>query len=401
MNRQPYCTPPRDWPATLTPWWVKLSRGYRLRQLRKGQRLVDIESQNIEVVTRAVAAGKGVLITPNHSVHYDAPALYAAFDRVRQPIAIMTAWQVFAMSTRFECWAMQRLGCFSIDREGTDRQAFKHAVQVVQEEPHPLVIFPEGDIYHTTDFVTPFREGAAAIALTAAKRSQRPTVIVPCGIKFWYVDDPREGLLTTMRQIEERLHLRVLADAPLPDRIHRLAEAALALKELDYLGYTCSGRLRDRIRGLLETVVSRLEKRHAIGDTRGTPPERVKSLRQAIIRRLEDETNPPAKDSHEARQLYCDMEDLFFAMQLYSYRGDYLADNPSIERLAETIDKFEEDVLGLDYPTVRGDRRVTLRFGEPMELAPGKSDRSAAELTNRMQSAVQSQIDALNAQSST
>jgi hypothetical protein len=224
---------------------------------------------------------------------------------------------------------------------------------------------------------------------------------VPCGIKFWYVDDPREGLLATMRQIEERLHLRVLADAPLPDRIHRLAEAALALKELDYLGYTCSGRLRDRIRGLLETVVSRLEKRHAIADTRGTPPERVKSLRQAIIRRLEDETNPPAKDSHEARQLYCDMEDLFFAMQLYSYRGDYLADNPSIERLAETIDKFEEDVLGLDYPTVRGDRRVTVRFGEPIELAPGKSDRSAAELTNLMQSAVQSQIDALNTQSST
>lgn len=399
MNRQPYCTPPRSWPATLTPWWVKLSRGYRRRQLRKGQRLVDIEAQNIEVVTDAVAAGKGVLITPNHSVHYDAPSLYAAFDDVRQPVYIMTAWQVFAMSTRFECWAMQRLGCFSIDREGTDRQAFKHAVQVLQEQPHPLVIFPEGDIYHTTDYVTPFREGAAAIALTAAKRSQRPTLIVPCGIKFWYIDDPRDGLLATMQQIEERLHLRVLADSPLPARIHRLAEAALALKELDYLGYTCSGRLRDRIRGLLETVVSRLEKRHAITDTRGTPPERVKSLRQAIIRRLEDETNPPASGSSEERQLHCDMEDIFFAMQLYSYRGDYLADSPSIERLAETIDKFEEDVLGLDYPAVRGDRRVSIRFGEPIELAPGKSDRGAAELTILMQSAVQSQIDALNAQS--
>ncbi|MEO8496941.1 MAG: 1-acyl-sn-glycerol-3-phosphate acyltransferase [Planctomycetota bacterium] len=401
MNRQPYCTPPRSWAPTLTPWWIKISRGYRRRQLRKGQRLVEIEAQNIEVVTEAVAGGKGVLITPNHSVHYDAPSLYAAFDEVRQPVYIMTAWQVFAMSTKFECWAMQRLGCFSIDREGTDRQAFKQAVQVVQEESHPLVIFPEGDIYHTTDFVTPFREGAAAIALTAAKRSVRPTLIVPCGIKFWYLDDPREGLLATMRQIEERLHLRVLVDVPLPARIHRLAEAALALKELDYLGYTCSGRLRDRIRGLLETVVSRLEKRHAIADTRGTPPERVKALRQAIIRRLEDETNPPAKDGEESRQLYCDMEDLFFAMQLYSYRGDYLADNPSIERLAETIDKFEEDVLGLDYPAVRGDRRVTIRFGEPIELAPGKSDRNAAELTKLMQSAVQSQIDALNARSST
>ena len=48
MNRQPYCTPPRSWTATLTPWWVKISRGYRRRQLRQGQRLVDIETQNIE-----------------------------------------------------------------------------------------------------------------------------------------------------------------------------------------------------------------------------------------------------------------------------------------------------------------------------------------------------------------
>jgi 1-acyl-sn-glycerol-3-phosphate acyltransferase len=400
MNRQPYCTPPRSWSASLTPWWIQLSRRHRRRQLRRGQQLVDIASQNINVVVDALAADKGVLITPNHSVHYDAPALYAAFDELHQPLSIMTAWQVFAMATKFECWAMQRLGCFSINREGTDRQAFKQAVQVVQDESYPLVIFPEGDVYHTTDLVTPFREGAAAIALTAAKRSKRPTVIVPCGIKFWYINDPRDSLLDAMQQIEERLHLRVAVNSPLPDRIHRLAEAALALKELDYLGYTCSGRLRDRIRGLLETVLVRLEKRHAVKETQGTPPERVKSLRQAIIQGLEDEQEPPAKNSDEERQLHCDMEDLFFAMQLYSYRGDYLANDPSVERLAETIDKFEEDVLGLDYPTVRGDRRVVIRFGEPIELAPGKSRLSPAELTIRMQSMVQSQINGLNAQSS-
>ena len=175
----------------------------------------------------------------------------------------------------------------------------------------------------------------------------------------------------------------------------------MAIKELDYLGYTCSGRLRDRIRGLLETVLSRLEQRHSTTTSQGSPPERVKALRQAIIRQLEDEANPPAPGSGRLNQLHRDMEDLFFAMQLYSYRGDYLAHDPSIERLAETIDKFEEDVLGLDYPTVRGDRRVTIRFGEPIELACGKSDQSVAKLTKLMQSSIQSQIDALNAQSST
>ncbi|MBP86441.1 MAG: glycerol acyltransferase [Planctomycetaceae bacterium] len=397
MNRQPYCSPPASWPAKLAPWWIRLSRGYRHRQLIGKQRIVDISPDNIAVVQSALTSGNGVLITPNHSAHYDAPALYAAFDEIRQPLYIMTAWQVFGLATKFERWAMQRLGCFSIDREGTDRQAFKQAVEVVQNEPHPLVIFPEGDIYHTTDYVTPFRDGAAAIALSAAKRSERPISIVPCGIKFWYVDDPREQLLEAMQRIEERLYLRVDPDSPLPDRIHRLAEAALALKELDYLGYTCSGKLRDRIRGLLETVVSRLERKHKITKTGGTPPERVKTLRQAIIRCLEDEESPPGESNGEARHLRCDMEDLFFAMQLYSYRGDYLVTNPSIERLAETVDKFEEDVLGLDYPSVRGNRRVAIRFAEAIELQPGKSKQNAAELTEIMQSRVQATIDNSNA----
>ena len=393
MNRQPYCSPPASWPAKLTPWWIRLSRGYRRRLLTSKQRIREISATNIDIVQSQLASGHGVLITPNHSAHYDAPALYAAFDRVRQPLYIMTAWQVFGMATRFEGWAMQRLGCFSIDREGTDRQAFKQAVDVLQSEPHPLVIFPEGDIYHTTDYVTPFRDGAAAIALSAAKRSERPISIVPCGIRFRYLDDPREQLTEAMQQIEERLHLRADPRMPLSDRIHRLAEAALALKELDYLGYTCSGRLRDRIRALLESVVSRLEEKHGITKTEGTPPERVKALRQTLIRRLEDEESPPDETNGEAWGLRCDMEDIFFAMQLYSYRGDYLVDNPSIERLAETVDKFEEDILGLDYPSVRGERRVVIRFAEPIELAPGKSRRSAAELTEVMQSRVQAAID--------
>ena len=41
------------------------------------------------------------------------------------------------------------------------------------------------------------------------------------------------------------------------------------------------------------------------------------------------------------------------------------------------------------------------RFGESLEVVPGKTNQSAEELTKFMQTAVQSQIDALNSQSST
>lgn len=400
MNRQPYCTPPRWWEPKLTPWWVRMSRGYRRRQLEQQQLLDSIEVTNGEIVRQAINAGKGVLITPNHSVHYDAPCLYVAMDRFDLPLYFLTAWQVFGMATRFERIAMQRLGCFSIDRESTDRQAFKQSVQILQEKPHPLVIFPEGDIYHTTDVVTEFRDGAAAIALTAAKRAARPIVVVPCGIKFWYLDDPSANLLSTMRRIEERLFLRTDQNMPLADRIHRLAEAALALKELDYLGQTREGRLRDRIRHLLDAVLLQLETRHGIQHRGESPPARVKTLRQAVIAKLNEPATPASPGDVLAERLGMDMEDLFFVVQLYSYRGDYLADQPTIERLAETVDKFEEDILGRDYPEVRGHRRVSIRFGNPLEVGVGAARQSAAELTKTMHASVQRLIDEINDRSS-
>ena len=392
MNRQPYGSPPRWWPPKLSPRWVRLTRGWRLRQLRGTQQVVEVDTDGIEHLQDAMTAGKGVLIAPNHSVHYDSAALYVAADRIDVPLYFMTAWQVFAMSSHFERWAMQRLGCFSIDRESTDKSAFKQAVTILKEEPYPLVIFPEGDIYHTTDRVTPFREGAAAIALSAAK-SERPIVVIPCGIRFTYVDDPTHQLQELLSRLEERIYLRPMTEAPLAKRIHRFAEAALALKELDYLGCTSQGRLRDRVGELTEAVLAQLEDRHELDAGDRTPPERAKELRRKVITRLEDAAVQNG-NTRQFERLQQDMEDVFFVMQCFSYPGDYLSDTPSIERLAETADKFEEDVFGVDVPTVRGRRRAQIAFGSPIEVVRAQNGRGqTVELTERMQHSVQSLLD--------
>jgi 1-acyl-sn-glycerol-3-phosphate acyltransferase len=298
------------------------------------------------------------------------------------------------MSTRWEQWAMQRLGCFSIDRESADRKAYKQAVDILQNAPHPLVIFPEGDIYHVSDRITAFREGAAAIAIAAARRAVRSIVVVPCAIKFWYIDDPTAELVQLMEQLETRLLLRPQPELELPERIHRFAQALLALKELDYLGMTQTGSVRDRVSYLAETVLAALETRHRLTSGGKSIPERVKELRQKVIAelgRLEEQPRNPA-----VTLLLRDMEDLFFVMQLFSYPGDYLLDEPTVERLAETLDKFEEDVLQRDYPSVRGRRRASIRFGEPIPVnAQGKRDQ-VAELTRLMQDGVQGLLDELN-----
>ena len=88
-------------------------------------------------------------------------------------------------------------------------------------------------------------------------------------------------MLSVANEIEQRLHLRS-NDMQLADRIHRIAEAALALKELDYLGHTRSGKLRERVGYLLDAVLTEMEKRHALPSKQAGPPERVKALRQHV-----------------------------------------------------------------------------------------------------------------------
>jgi hypothetical protein len=296
------------------------------------------------------------------------------------------------MSSRFEQWSMQRHGCFSIDRENVDLSAFRLSIEILRDSPYPLVIFPEGDIYHTNDRVTPFRDGAAAVALAAAKRSGRRIVCVPCALKWWFLDDPTPKLLELMDRLEERLLWRPRPDLALPERIYRLAGGMLALKEQEYLGAAQTGTILQRREALITTVLQQMEQLHDL-KAAGTVPERVKTLRQTVITKQQ---LPDLADAQRA-ELAGQMEELFTVVQMFSYPGDYVAECPSRERIAETLDKFEEDLFRVTYPGVRGRRRVVVRFGEPLEVPRGRTRKeAAAELTTELERRVQGLLDELN-----
>ena len=421
MNRQPFATPPQSWESRMTPWFARAWFPMVRREMRNKADIQKVEIHGLEHLRAVVASGAGVLITPNHSFHYDSYVLGHAAHEITRPFHVMAAWQVFNAATPFQRFIMQRSGVFSIDRESADLGAFKRSVEILRSHQCPLVIFPEGDIYHTNDRVRPFREGAAAIALSAAKRADRPTVIIPAAIKCRYVTDPTPGLLDLMSRLEQSLHWRPHTHLPLPERIYRFAEGLLALKELEYLGHHQTGTVQSRTAALIGQLIDDQERRHNIEKRTGTVPERVKELRRHHIERLSasgegeapaeprevrapsdsaapQERRPPAVrpklDDATRRQLERDMEDLFFVIQLYSYPGDYVAEKPSIERIAETLDKFEEDVLRVKYPTPRGTRHATVRFGEPIPLAHERASRDAtAALTTQLEQRVQGLLD--------
>ncbi len=396
MNDQPYGIPDKHWPAKLTYWWYRAARSLRHKALAQ-QQITSVQIEQIEHLQGALDAQLGVMLTPNHSFHWDSYCLFQAADQLKTPFYVMTAWQVFSQSKWFERESMQRCGCFSVDRENTDIQSMKTAMDILQRRKEPLVVFPEGDIYHSNDRLTTLREGAAAIALMAARKSERPIAVVPVAIKRWYLEDPTESLTQTAEKIERRLFWKPHSHLPLVDRILNIANGLLSLKEIERLGHSRQGSLPERIGFLIDAVLTQAESKYAISSAKTLTPERIKEIRRKIIQeRVEQAEQAPASKHKEWEG---DMQDMFFATQLYSYPGDYLQENPTWERQAETLDKLEEDVLGASYPTTHAPKAVRIRFDEPIRLPQGKEKKlSTEQLTDQIQDRIQTMLDALNSQ---
>ena len=213
----------------LSPLAVRLSGGLRRRIIRTGPRITDVEVRGAEHVRGALDAGHGVLITPNHSVHGDPMIVYEAAREFGSALYFMGAWQVLGLANPITRAFLRFHGCFSVDREGTDRQALQQAVDVLQNHKEPLVIFPEGEVYHCNERVTPFREGPAAMAVMAARKAERDVVIVPCGLRYYYVEDPLPALLTLMDNVEAALFWRPTPQRPIAERLYRVADGMLGL----------------------------------------------------------------------------------------------------------------------------------------------------------------------------
>jgi 1-acyl-sn-glycerol-3-phosphate acyltransferase len=381
MDRYPYAQPKRWWPPRPHRGWVRFWRPLRRFQQRQGHRIRRIDVDGLDHVHRASDAGYGVLVTPNHAGHGDCYLLLEALSRLPGPSYIMTAWQVFQMMPRWQQIAYCQHGCFSINREGHDLRAFRQALKTLAATSHPLVIFPEGEVYHLNDLVKPFREGTLMIASAAVRQSGRPVACLPCAIKYFYINDPRPQLLTVVQQIERKLGIRAADNLSLDQRVERLQLETLAWREEQYLGQPRDGDPARRRDQLIETLLDQLEHRYDL-DARDLPiPERVTQLRQKLI-------SIAADDGHQTS-----LDDVFAAVQLYSYEFGYVASNPTVERIAETVDKLEEDVLGLTTARIRGTRRGIIRFGEPLLLEQPTDRNTGLAQTERLRDRVQHLID--------
>ena len=270
MNRLPLPDqlPYHFLPPRVSPFWVSTSRLFIRYLLRRLQWLRSFEFSGVEHLQGVIRKGDGVLITPNHPDFADPGVMFELSRRLRLPFCYMAAYQIFDGGAGLRKFILPRLGVFPVDREGSDRAAFSVGLDILVKGRNPLVIFPEGEIYHLADRLTPLREGAAALAIIAAKKKvaedEKKTVwIVPTAIKYRFLDgyDPLPELHDLMSDLEARFTWSNAPARPLLERMYRYAEGLLTLKELEYFDVPRSGALKERIGGLRAHLLDEMEDR--------------------------------------------------------------------------------------------------------------------------------------------
>lgn len=368
--------------------WPRFLQLFVRRRLRKDFGITNLQFDGLDKVRASVAAGHSVVIAPNHCRPADPLVVNELCRQAGLQPQMMASWHVFKTS-RFQAFILRRVGAFSVYREGTDRQALNAAIDVLTTGKRPLVIFPEGVITRTNDRVLAMMEGLAFIARSAAKKiaKEKPdakVVVHTVAIRYRTHANIEQELHAALDDIEARLSWRDRRGETLKDRIHRVGKALLWLKEIDYFGEPQSGTVADRLGNLIDQILVPMEKEWLGAESQSdkTPVARVKALRSAILPEMIDGN---LRDEEKTRR-WDQLADMYLAQQLGHYPPDYVSDDPTPERMLETVEKFEEDLT--DYVRIYRPMTAEIKVGDAIEVATkrvrGEQDPVMAQLESDM-----------------
>ncbi len=389
---------PEFYPPKPSRFWRTVFEPVRKHFLRRVYKISSIDIAGMDHL-QGIKDGDGVLVAPNHSHDSDPHVMLdVARQFHRQPYA-MAAWQIFKMHGGLDGFFLQRMGAYSVDREGCDRRAMKQTIELLTGGKN-VIVFPEGEVDRLNDRLTPLREGVAFMAASAQRdldksQASNRVWIVPTCIRYQYVDDVTPMLEQSIAAMEQRMMLSSGAGKPLAERLIRFGEVLLTIKEKEKLGQSREKEadLPNRIAFLIGHLLSTLEQKYLQKSLEEeSVPVRVKTLRRQLI---EKGIAQSKTDVEPCRAISDALADVQLALQLYSYPGDYLTGNPRLERMAETIEKFEEDVLGVAWP--KGRRSAKVIFGQAIDVKAQLSTRNArkaaTELTDRMEREIRSLME--------
>jgi 1-acyl-sn-glycerol-3-phosphate acyltransferase len=359
-------------------FWVRLMRRFLPYYLKRAWGIAAADIRGLKYLQDSVAAGHGILLAANHPRPCDPLVIGLLSLPIDRALYSMASAHMFVEGGRLRGWLAHRLGAFSVHRWGMDREALKAAINILVEARRPLVIFAEGHITRTNDRLASLLDGTAFIARAAARQRDKATppgkvVIHPVALKYFFEGDLEASLVPVLNDIEMRLSWRPQGQQRLEQRITKIGEALLALKEIEYQGTPRSGPMGPRLEAQIDCLLEPLEKEWLGGRREPGVAERAKLLRTRIVPGLVSEDLSQAERDRRWQQL----ADIYLAQQLACYPPDYLAGNPTPERLLETVERFEEDLT--DVARIHRPLRVVMQIGEALAVSPAKEKSSGED----------------------
>jgi 1-acyl-sn-glycerol-3-phosphate acyltransferase len=379
-------------------WWpsfIQLTQLYG-KHLRNHEGVVSFEIRNADRLRASLKAGHGILLTPNHSRTADPLVMGWLARDVGTHVFALASWHLFNQD-KFSAWAIHKMGGFSIYREGVDRPAMETAISILDTAERPLIIFPEGTTSRTNDKLQALLDGVGFIARAAAKKRAKrgagPVVVHPIALKYLLLDDLDAAIRPVLAEIEQRFTWRSHDEMPLLDRITKIGRTLLCLKEIEHFGRVQEGRMFERAQRLINRLLHPHELEWFGAEQEGHVVPRIKNLRMKIVPEMIKGTIDVPERDRRWRQL----SDIYLAQQVSSYPPDYL-EKPTVERLFETVERYEEDLM--DKVRVHGKLKVIIQVGEAIEVSPERERKAESDpLMARLAQELQGMLDQLSVES--
>jgi 1-acyl-sn-glycerol-3-phosphate acyltransferase len=331
-------------PPFYSDWGPHILRHYVRRHLRTAYGVHSVESRHVERLKESVAAGRSIMLAPNHCRLSDPMVLGVMALEVPTYLHAMASWHLFK-SSAFQTFMIRALGAFSVLREGNDRKSLETAIDILVQAKRPLIVFAEGALTKHNDIFNDMMDGPTFLARQAAKRlkkagSDKEVAIHPVAIRYSFDGDLQKTIGPTLDELEARLSWQPKHNLTTFERIAKLGDAFLALKEIEYLGAARTGNIYDRAEQFVETVLNRVEDAWQQKDRTGGVIARVKRLRTLILADMIAGTIT----AEERERRWYDLAALYYAQQISHYPRDYIGPHLNLpEHVIETVERLQED----------------------------------------------------------
>lgn len=390
--------------------WLSLVHLLLPTLLKRGYRIESVQYREEEVNRFRSLLNERVLLTPNHPTHAEPVIAFHFAKKMNKPMYYLSNREAFDFGWGLFGFLLQRIGGYSILRGAPDRESFKTTKRILSEAANHLVIFPEGEVYSQNDSLLPFQAGVFQLAVLALEEMGKqgidaPLYIQPVAIRYRFTENMEEKIRASMANLERHLAIN---GPPSEDRYLRLrliGHTLLGAAEKAYdLPVGEPEDLDPRINAVRDKIVEMVaDALHLTPEALGkTLPERMRALMNHVSGITPDDA--PIESAYHERLLREEAErtrplirDLQRLSNWVAVRDNYVGEQPTQERVVDTLWRLESEVLG--RRVLSGRRACQVRLPEPIDLrtyreAYKENKRQAIkEVTVRVESAIQACLE--------